>query len=91
MVVIYIPGIMKTRSKKSVLGLFDHVPWGLNTLKTGPRNQNKNDKQRERVNKCKEKRRSFYIDQATSITCFTSLISIKMMNLSSHSNYRDNN
>ena len=30
---------MKTRSKKSVLGLFGHVPWGLSRLKTEPRNQ----------------------------------------------------
>ena len=41
---------MKTISKKSVLGLCDHVPWGLSRLKTGPRNQ-KNDKQHDMVNK----------------------------------------
>ena len=32
---------MKTRSKKSLFGLFGHVPWGLSRLKTGPRNGKK--------------------------------------------------
>ena len=49
----YIPGVMKTRPEKSVLGLFDHIPWGLSKLKTGPRNRKKKDKQCERVNKRK--------------------------------------
>lgn len=46
----YPPGVMKTKSKKGDLGLFDHVPWGLNRLRTGPRNQKRNDKQRDKVN-----------------------------------------
>ena len=37
----YIPGFMKTRSKKSVLGLFGHVPQGPSRLKIGPRNRKK--------------------------------------------------
>ena len=48
---------MKTRSKKSLLGLFGHVPWGLSRLKTGPGKRKRNAKQREMVSKSKEKRK----------------------------------
>ena len=57
---------MKRRSKKSDHGHYDHVPWGLNRLKTGTRNQKKTNSLRGLKSKRRKAKKSvitfiFYI------------------------------